>query len=243
VAQGTYEVHLFFAETSGLLANSRHVWINLNGTSAVSNFDVVDDTEGGNTATAQVLTDVKPENDGKIHLDTTTTDSFLNAIEILPSAPHHILPVRITTGPLPYQGSNGDQWIPDHYFSGGRVSHSTVDLSRFSDGQLYEWHRYGHFHYSVPVTAGGMYTLKLHFLEGWFGGPGGAIGGVGSRVFDVSCNGNMLLKKFDIFKEAGSDPLVKAFSHIEPTGQGRIEIYFTPRTNYPALSAIEIIPE
>jgi hypothetical protein len=88
----------------------------------------------------------------------------------------------------------------------------------------------------VPVATGGKYTLKLHFMEHWFGG-------VGSRVFDVSCNGSMLLKGFDIFREAGSEPLIKSFQHIEPTPQGKIEIYFTPAVNYPSISAIEVIPE
>jgi len=68
-------------------------------------------------------------------------------------------------------------------------------------------------------------------------------GGVGSRVFDVSWNGSVLLKRFDIFREAGTGPLVKTFPHIEPTAQGKLEIYFTPVTNYLSISAIEVIPE
>jgi hypothetical protein len=53
----------------------------------------------------------------------------------------------------------------------------------------------------------------------------------------------MLLKDFDIFREAGSQPIVKSFPHIEPTPQGKIEIYFTPNINYPSVSAVEVIPE
>jgi hypothetical protein len=53
----------------------------------------------------------------------------------------------------------------------------------------------------------------------------------------------MLLRGFDIFREAGIAPLDKSFSHIEPTPQGKIEIYFTPAVNYPSISAIEVIPE
>jgi len=59
----------------------------------------------------------------------------------------------------------------------------------------------------------------------------------------ASCKWNMLLKKFDIFRKLETGPLVKTFYHIEPTGQGKIEIYFTPRMNYPSVSAIEVIPE
>jgi len=32
---------------------------------------------------------------------------------------------------------------------------------KVADGRLYEWHRFGHFHYVVPVATGGKYTLRL----------------------------------------------------------------------------------
>jgi hypothetical protein len=53
----------------------------------------------------------------------------------------------------------------------------------------------------------------------------------------------MLLKDFDILRKAGNGPLVKSFSHIEPTAQGKLELYFTPGANYPSISAIEVLPE
>ncbi len=154
-----------------------------------------------------------------------------------------MLPIRIVVGHFPHADSNGNVWMPERYFFGGRLSSFGGDRSKVSDDRLYEWHRFGHFHYVVPVATGGKYTLKLHFMEHWFGVQNGGIGGVGSRVFDVSCNGSMLLRGFDIFREAGSEPLVKSFQHIEPTPQGKIEIYFTPAINYPSVSAIEVIPE
>jgi hypothetical protein len=57
------------------------------------------------------------------------------------------------------------------------------------------------------------------------------------------CNGSTLLKGFDIFRAAGSGPLVKSFQHVEPTPEGQIEISFIPAVNYPSVSAIEVIPE
>jgi len=242
VPPGTYEVHLLFAETSGLQEASRNVSFSINGGPA-TNMDVVDDSGGDDIATTKVLTDVAPASDGAIHLDFTTGEAFANAVEILPSAPRRMLPVRIVVGHSPYRDSGGNIWMPDRYFFGGRLSSFGGDLSKVGDGRLYEWHRFGHFHYVVPVAAGSKYTLRLHFMEHWFGVQNGGIGGVGSRVFDVSCNGSMLLKGFDIFREAGSEPLVKSFQHIEPTPQGKIEIYFTPDVNYPSISAIEVIPE
>jgi hypothetical protein len=242
VPQGTYEVRLMFAETSGLLENSRNVIFSINGAPLV-NLDVADDAGGDDIATTKVFTDVKPESDGAIHVDFNGPDSFLNAIEILPGIPHGIVPVRIVAGPYLYRDSSGNVWMPDRYFFGGRVNRFSKDLSKIPDGRLFEWHRYGHFHYVIPVAPGARYTLKLYFLEHWFGVEAGSVGGVGSRVFDVSCDGRMLLQGFDIFREAGSGPLVKTFTHVEATPQGKIEIYFTPAANYPSVSAIEVLSE
>jgi hypothetical protein len=242
VQPGTYEVHLLFAETSGLQENSRNVGFSING-GPLTNLDVVDDAAGDDIATTKVFTDVAPASDGTIHVDFVTPEAFVNAIEILQAPPHRMLPVRIVVGHFPYTDSSGNVWMPETYFFGGRLSSFGGGLSKIPDGRLYEWHRFGHFHYIVPVATGGKYTLRLHFMEHWFGVQNGGIGGVGSRVFDVSCNGSMLLKGFDISREAGSEPLVKSFQHIEPTPQGKLEIYFTPAVNYPSISAIEIIPE
>jgi hypothetical protein len=243
VPQGIYEIRLLFAETSGLLENSRPNFnFSINGVPVI-NFDVVDDAGGDDIATTKVFTDVKPQSDGAIHVDFDGPNSFLNAIEILPGVPHGIVPVRIVTGPSVYRDSSGNIWMPDRYFFGGRVNRFGKDLSKIPDGRLFEWHRYGHFHYVVPVAPGGRYTLKLYFLEHWFGVEAGSVGGVGSRVFDVSCDGRMLLQGFDIFREAGSSPLVKTFTHIEATPQGKLECYFTPAANYPSLSAIEVLSE
>ncbi len=242
VPPGIYEVHLLFAETSGLQEASRNVAFSING-GPPTNLDVVDDAGGDDIATTKVTTDVAPASDGTIRVDFATSEAFANAIEILPGAPHRILPVRIVVGHSPYRDSNGNVWMPDRYFFGGRLSSFGGDLSKIADGRLYEWHRFGHLHYVVPVATASRYTLRLYFMEHWFGVQNGGMGGVGSRVFDVSCNGSMLLKGFDIFREAGSEPLVKTFQHIEPTPQGKIEIYFTPAVNYPSISAIEVIPE
>ena len=242
VSPGTYEVHLLFAETSGILENSRNIAFSING-GPTNNIDVVDDTGGNDIAATKVFVGVTPGNDGKIHLDFNTPESFLNAVEILPGTSQRMLPTRITAAPLPVGDSHGNVWMPDRYFFGGRVTRYGGDLSKVADGGIYDWHRFGHFHYVVPVAPAGKYTLKLYFMEHWFGVRSGAVGGVGSRVFDVSCNGSMLLKRFDIFQEAGTSPLVKTFTHVEPTAQGKLEIYFTPAVNYPSVSAIEVIPE
>jgi Malectin domain len=242
VSPGTYEVHLLFAETSGFQEGSRNGQFSINGGPTVS-FDVADDAAGDDIATTKVFTDVSPGADGLIHVNFITPESFLNAVEILPGIPHRMLPVRIVAGHYSYHDSKGNDWMRDRYYFGGRLSSFAGDLTNVPDGRLYEWHRFGHIHYIIPVATGEKYTLRLYFLERWFGLRNGGFGGVGSRVFDVSCNGSMLLKNFDIFREAGNGPLMKSFAHIEPTAQGKIELYFIPGVNYPSISAIEIIPE
>ena len=242
VSPGVYEVHLLFAETADLQENTRNVGFSINS-GATTTFDVVDDAAGDDIATAKVFTDVQPESDGSIHLDFTNPGSFLNAVEIMPSTAHTVLPIRITTGRSTYRDSSGNLWLPDRYSFGGRPSHFGGDLSNVPDGGIYEWQKIGHFHYVIPVVSGHTYTLKLHFREHWFGAENGNINGTGSRVFDVSCNGSMLLKNFDILAQGGSEPVVRSFLHIQPTAQGKIEIYFTPVLNYPSINAIEVIPE
>ena len=243
VPSGTYEVHLLFAETTSVEETGRTVDFSLNG-GPTTGLDVVDDAAGNDTATEKVFTNVQPQPDGKIHLDFTSNESYLNAIEILPGIPNRMLPVRIYTGETPYRDSEGNVWLPNRYYFGGRESHyRVVDAASIPDGGLYASQWIGHFRYVIPVAAGRRYTLKLYFRESYFGGQDGGGGVIGSRVFDVWCNGSVILKNFDILKEAGSAPLIKTFTHVEPTGQDKIEINFVPIINYPSMNAIDVVAE
>jgi hypothetical protein len=67
--------------------------------------------------------------------------------------------------------------------------------------------------------------------------------GSGSRVFDIACNGVLLLKNFDILAEGDSKPVVKTFENVQASADGRIELYFVPVVNYATISAIEVLPE
>jgi hypothetical protein len=84
----------------------------------------------------------------------------------------------------------------------------------------------------------------LHFVEFYFGPqlPGG--GGVGSRIFNVSCNGRTLLEDFDVYKEGGNMRVVtKTFANIKPSPQGKINLTFEPVINNATISGIEILDE
>ena len=57
---------------------------------------------------------------------------------------------------------------------------------------------------------------------------------------EVSCNGVLLLKNFDILAEGDSMPVVKIFDHLQASADGKVEIYFMPVVNYPVVSALEL---
>lgn len=243
---GTYELHLYFAETEVNGEGLRNVGLSINGL-PVSTLDVASDAGGVNTATEKVLKDISPEKDGILHLSFQGAgpSGFVNALEILPAPAGKMLPIRLTTQDIPYRDHLGQMWIPDQYFLSGRRSSGKFPIEGTADPALYKTHRFGNFTYSIPVVEGGRYTITLHFAETWFSSPE-SLGGVGSRVFDVYCNGQTLLKDFDILKDTGgmgNRAVIKTFHHIPASGQGKLNLTFAPTTNYALVSAIEITEE
>jgi hypothetical protein len=156
-----------------------------------------------------------------------------------------MLPVRITARDTIYRDHLGQIWMPDQYFLGGRRSMRRTAIEGTADPELYIGQRFGHFSYSIPVVEGGHYTIALHFAETYFTPPE-SVGGVGSRVFDVYCNGTTLLKDFDILKETdgiGNRTVVKIFHNVPASPQGKINLSFVPITNYALVTAIEVTEE
>jgi hypothetical protein len=241
VTQRMYELHFHFAETSDLPAATRAAVISINAGPAIR-VDVVDDAGGDGIATSTVVTGVTPENDGSIHIDYTSEVSLLTAVEVLPASTVQQLPVRIVVNSKPYVDAANQFWSADRFFSGGRHG-ITPESARHANLGVYESDRIGRFHYSIPVVPKAFYRVRLYFREPWFGAENGGMGGPGSRVFDVSCNGEMLLRNFDVLAEGGSAPVIKTFDHMQATVGGRLEISFSPVVNYAMVNAIEVLPE
>jgi hypothetical protein len=110
----------------------------------------------------------------------------------------------------------------------------------------YRDERYGNFSYAIPVPPG-SYTVILHFAETMFT-PFAAstiCRGPGCRVFDVACNGQILLHDFDIFQAAGGAfrPISRTFRGLRPSGQGKLLLSFSPSVNYGEVRAIEVLDE
>lgn len=109
------------------------------------------------------------------------------------------------------------------------------------DAALYSSERWGNFSYALPVPEG-RYRLTLKFSEGHYGDRNTGVGGLGSRVFDVYCNGVALLRNFDIYKEAGGEgrPLDRSFSGIRPNAQGKVILSFVPLKGMACVNGIEV---
>jgi Malectin domain len=240
VTQKLYELHFHFAETSDLPVATQLASISINA-GPIIGVDVVDRAGDDGIATSIVVTGIAPENDGSIHVDFISDVSLLNAVEILPAPSASQLPVRIVVSSKPYIDSANQFWASDRYFSGGRHGLPPESAKQGNLG-LYESDRIGRFRYSIPAVPGAHYKVKLYFREPWFGKENGGSGGPGSRVFDVACNNELLMKNFDILEAGGSAPVVKTFNDIQASADGRIELSFLPVVNYALVNAIEVLP-
>jgi hypothetical protein len=239
---GSYQLLLLFADTEVDKEGARAVDFSINE-SLTFPLDIVDEAGGDDIVLGKVYPGIHPMSDGTIHLDFTSDTSFINALELMPAESDAMQPLRMLAGPAVFRDSQGNIWRPERFFQGGRRTVHSVSLPKVADSKLFEWERYGHSHYSIPVVAGKDYRVRLYFSEGWFGSYNGGPGGVDSRVFDVYCNGTTLLKNFDILKYNKNGTAVITFDHVMPTAHGILELDFMPVENYPLINAIEVEPE
>jgi hypothetical protein len=190
--------------------------------------------------------DLSPADDGKLHLkfEPSTNPAMVSAIEITPGTPGRMAPIRVVSRDHPYTDKEGRTWAADSYSRGGQLIMRTEPIGNIDDPELLHGERYGNLTYSIPVPAG-RYRLTLYFAESWFGATQVAGGGVGSRVFDILCNGVALRRGFDIFKEAhGSDKALALPIHgLEPDPEGKLTITLMPVHNYASLNALEVVDE
>jgi hypothetical protein len=103
----------------------------------------------------------------------------------------------------------------------GSESSTTGEVYRTEDDELFLGEMFGS-NVSCALGSGnltpGTYRVDLHFAELLYG-PGCllGIGGEGSRIFDISIEGQLMLDNFDIFSEGGCA--------LHPTGKPRTKSY------------------
>ena len=251
LAQGDYEVRLYFAETTyspastlGGGENSRVFDVRLNGRPLLSQFDIVADA-GANTADVRVFRDISPDKDGYLHLDFNGSLGLpiINAIEIVPGLPHRLRPIRMVAQNSFYVDKSGNLWMPDAYFSSGRIGADRVVAGGTTEPGLFAGERYGNFTYALPVDQGN-YRLTLYFSEKYWGASAARKDGAGKRVFDIFCNGTALTRRLDIAREVGPGrALVKVYHDLQPNAQGKLIVSFVPEVNYASVDAVEVEQE
>jgi hypothetical protein len=256
--RGIYELRLHFAETvygpgsSGAGGEgSRIMTVRANGKVLLTRFDIVADAGASLTADVKVFTGIEPAADGLLHLDFSGDDgrpALLSAIEILPGFRGHMRPVRLLARQTPYYSNDSHWWSPDNYFEGGQLANYTAPVSGTDDPELYETERWGNFSYAIPVSPG-KYSVTLHFAVrhgNWdqpLSAPGENRPPV-AHIFDVFCNGNALLRRFNPAAEARqTDVVIRRFTGLEPNAQGKLLLSFVPVDGYATVTGIEVLPQ
>jgi hypothetical protein len=249
---GTYELRLYFIETEfgegnpgGGPVNFRLFRVDLNSKPVLDLFDALSEAGAPNRLQVRVFRDVSPAADGRLHLafqEVGDAKPFLSALELLPAAAGHVRPIRIVAQKSNVADTEGRVWQADQYAVGG----TQVDRAFVTGPEriLFRGERYGNFTYRIPV-APGKYRLRLYFAETYFGTklPFAENNRGDPRIFNVFANGLVLVRDFDLAKEAGgpNKPLVKEFENLEPNAQGLIVLEFIPVHNYAEVNAIEIL--
>jgi hypothetical protein len=247
LAPGNYELRLFFVSPQKVGDEKLGGFnVSFNGQQLLEAYDVIISANGADVAEEQVFRDISPGADGLVRLGFSNQvgSPMLNGIELTPGTPGRLKPIRLITQPTSFVDHKGQRWRADDYFTNGFRSNDRRKVRGTEDPELFGAERFGHFSYSIPVDRRGRYTVVLHFAEFYHGAslPGG--GGAGSRIFHVFCNGQTLLRNFDIYKESGSLQVVtKKFPNIEPSAQGKINLMFEPVVNNATVSGIEILEE
>jgi hypothetical protein len=109
---------------------------------------------------------------------------------------------------------------------------------------LFSHERFGSFDYSVPVAKGFKYQITLYMSERYWGPQNSGVGGVGSRIFTVRCNGLILLSNFDLMAtQKGNGEVAVQFHDLVPDPYGKLNLSFIPAVNYAVVNAIEITPQ
>jgi hypothetical protein len=256
--KGIYELHLHFAETvydpesTGTGGEgSRLMTVRANGRTLLTRFDIVADAGASRTADVKVFTGMTPAADGMLHLEFAGEDgkqATVSAIEILPGFRGHMRPVRVLARQTPYYSNDSHWWSPDNYFEGGQLAAYTAPVKGTDDPELYETERWGNFSYAIPVPPG-KYSVALHFAvrHGDWDQPTSSseeTRAAVAHVFNVFCNGNVLLKDFDLAKEARqTDVVTRKFAGLEPNAQGKLLLNFVPVDGYATVTGIEVLPQ
>jgi YD repeat-containing protein len=233
-----YKIRLHWATFSDGSAGQRSINVLINGTPALSHFDVFAAAGGDLKA---VVREFSGSADGAGNLVVAITadagfplvSAFLNALEVLVPTQSAL---DINSG-----GAGVAPFIADIDFSGGSTfsvgtTVSTSGVTNPAPMAVYQTVRFGNFSYALPgLTPSAVYTVRLHFAEIFWTTTG-------QRVFNVAINGTNVLTSFDIIAAAGgaNQAVIQEFT-ATADGSGNIGVTFTTVVDNAMVNGIEVL--
>ncbi|MDQ8187728.1 fibronectin type III domain-containing protein, partial [Pelagicoccus sp. SDUM812002] len=143
-------------------------------------------------------------------------------------------------GTADFTDSNGNIWSADHSSDngGGLADRGDIEIAGTIDDRIYQTERWGISDYRI-ILANGLYEVKLHFAETYFG-----ITGAGQRIFTVSAEDSYPAGwvDIDVFGEAGGTNAALIKSGFVEVEDNILDLVFTGSVDNPMISGIEILP-
>lgn len=172
------------------------------------------------------------------YLPGADTSHPLNATQTSPQNAAQV-PLRLLAGydGTPKIDSAGAYWLADRYFLGGAAfRRPDSPVVKTNDPMLFDYWRTSDFTYDIPL-APGPYELHLFFVASPQDDPK-------SSFFNVSANGQMLLRAFNITFDALGANIAdeRVFKDIYPDKDGILHLKFYMERSSPTLNALEILP-
>lgn len=156
--------------------------------------------------------------------------TVLNSVQSVPTT---FTPIRVNTGGGAYTDPEGLAWKADYGFNGGSPLVTASAIGNTTADPMYQDQRYSPTPLSYTFTVpNGNYNVFLKFAEL-------TTFAIGQRVFHVDVNGARVMSNVDVYAMGGGNNAVKQTIPISVT-TGRIQITFTPVTNWAIINAIEI---
>ncbi|OUS25774.1 hypothetical protein A9Q99_20175 [Gammaproteobacteria bacterium 45_16_T64] len=168
----------------------------------------------------------------------TDGDGFGDNSDPQPTVPNFDLVSCVNVGGAEYTASNGAVYLADQFFAGGTAGTTTLDITGTVDGAIYQSERWGEFSYAIPVAGNDNkpYTVELKFAETYYQATVGT-GGVGSRIFDVSLEGQLVANNLDIYSKVGSSAAYNK-TYFTNTSDGAIDIVLQKEQDWATLSGV-----
>jgi hypothetical protein len=154
----------------------------------------------------------------------------------LPLITQQIPPIRIDTGAsASYTDSGGNVWAADTGFIGGQVgNYGNIGIANTSDPRIYQTERFNLTGYAIPV-ANGSYTVRLHFMEGFYTSAG-------RRLIDVNVEGTPI-NDIDVFAEAGGVRTALIKTVDVTVSDNQLNLTFTASPGETMIHGIEVIAQ